>query len=100
MTHASTQCRKKGGKLDVQLRHDQPQEPTEEGDGGELKPTFRGMLETAVDDGLHDLRLEEEVPEAGGVDADVGALLLLLLVLSLGGGGGDLVLVINQVVSH
>ena len=32
------------------------------------------MLKAAVDDGPQDLGLEEEVPEAGAVDGDVGAL--------------------------
>ena len=64
-------------------------------------PTFRGVLESAVDDGLHDLRLEEEVPEASGVDTHIGALLEVLLVgVALGDGGRDFVFVVNKVVGH
>ena len=53
------------------------------------------MLETAVGDGANQLRLQEEVAETGGVDADVGALLIdavgsssSLGLLAVGGGGG------------
>lgn len=35
--------------------------------------TFRGVLEAAVDDGAHQLRLQHEVAEAAGVDAGVVA---------------------------
>jgi len=41
------------------------------------------MLETAVCDGAEKFRLQEEVPEAGGVNADIRA----LLVDALAGGG-------------
>ena len=37
------------------------------------------MLEPAVDDGPEDLWLEQEVPEAGAVDGDVGTLHGVLL---------------------
>jgi len=40
--------------------------------------TFGRMLKAAVGDGLHELGTQEEVAEAGGVDADVRALLGLL----------------------
>jgi hypothetical protein len=55
------------------------------------------MLEAAVRDGLHDLRLEEQVAEAGAVDADVGTLALagagssdgkVALLVAVGGGRG------------
>lgn len=52
------------------------------------------MLETAVADGAEELRLEHEVAEAGGVDADIAALLVdgaargELGLLAVGGGGG------------
>lgn len=50
------------------------------------------MLETHVGDGPEELWLEEEVTEAGRVNADVGALLVLGLGSGcgavLGGGGG------------
>ena len=36
------------------------------------------MLETTVDDGTEQLRFEQEVPEAGAVDGNVGTLHLLL----------------------
>ena len=36
------------------------------------------MLKPTVDDGAQQLWLEQEVPEAGAVDGDVGALHLLL----------------------
>ena len=42
------------------------------------------MLEAAVDDGPEDLGLEQEVPEAGAVDGDVGALDGVLLGTVLG----------------
>jgi hypothetical protein len=67
---------------------------------GRLAPTFRGVLEAAVRDRLQQLRLEHQLLEAGGVDADVALLLLpglgarglillhlLLLVLRSGRGG-------------
>lgn len=52
------------------------------------------MLETAVGDGANQLRLQEEVAETGGVDADVGTLLIdavtsrSLGLLAVGRGGG------------
>ena len=46
------------------------------------------MFKSAVDDGPQDFRLEEEVPEAGAVDGDVGAL-HLLLGSSVGGASID-----------
>lgn len=64
------------------------------------------MLEAAVGDGLHDLRLEQEVAEAGAVDADVAALagsghaevaFLALGTASAVGGGGGLDLLIGVV---
>lgn len=56
--------------------------------------TLRRMLETAVGDGANQLRLQEEVAETGGVDADVGTLLIdavasrSLGLLAVGGGSG------------
>lgn len=48
------------------------------------------MLETAVNDGTQQLRLQEEITETGGVDTDIGTLLVLGLFSSIGlSGGGD-----------
>ena len=56
---------------------------------------LRGVLEAAVDHGAEELRLEQEITEARGVDAGVGAA-LLHLVLALG-LQGFILLVIHQV---
>lgn len=56
--------------------------------------TLRRMLETAVGDGANQLRLQKEVAETGGVDADIGTLLVdavasrSLGLLAVGGSGG------------
>jgi len=46
--------------------------------------TLGRVLETAVDDGLHQLGLEQEVPEAGAVDGHVRPLDVLLFPCGLG----------------
>lgn len=56
--------------------------------------TLRRMLETAVGDGANQFRLQKEVAETGGVDANIGTLLVdgitsrSLGLLAIGGGGG------------
>ena len=59
--------------------------------------TLRRMLETAVGDGAKKLRLQQEVTEAGRVNADVAALLVDIVAgsscvafLSVGGASGGL----------
>ena len=59
------------------------------------------MLEAAVDDGSQDFRLEEEVPESGAVNGDVGALHVALrgsVGRGRNGGGRLLVLVVEKLV--
>lgn len=57
-----------------------------DGLGDALLLDLGGVLETQVRDGAQELGLEEEVAEAGRVDADVGT----LLVLGVGSGGVSL----------
>jgi hypothetical protein len=59
------------------------------------KLTHRGVLETAVGDGLQKLRLEQEIAERGAVHTGVGALRVgcasrggILLSIAVGGGRG------------
>ena len=55
--------------------------------GGRTPRTFGGVLEAAIDDRAQELGLEQEIAEAGGVDADVALLDSGIATLGAGVGG-------------
>ena len=73
----------------IQKMSKQTARPPRPGACAERTPrTFGGVLKAAIDDCAQELRLEQEIAEAGGVNADVALLDSGITTLGAGVGGG------------